>query len=71
MRLPQSARSVAPRNAMASELPLGVVPDARIIDALVALTEQHCEGRVEDDVAIVALRYSGPEEHSSTGLQEW
>lgn len=55
---------------MASELPSGVVPDARIIDALFALTDQHCEGRIDDDVAIVALRYSGPQEHSSTGLQE-
>jgi PAS domain S-box-containing protein len=45
-------------------------PPARIVEALVALADQHCEGRIDDDVAIVALRYSGPQEHSSTGLQE-
>jgi hypothetical protein len=55
---------------MASEPPFGVVHDARIIDALVALADRRCEGRIDDDVAIVALRYSGPQEHSSTGLQE-
>jgi hypothetical protein len=48
----------------------GAYCDARIVDALFAPADQQCERRIQDDVAIVALRYSEPEGHSSTGLQE-
>jgi PAS domain S-box-containing protein len=36
-----------------------------IVEALLAATEAHCEGKVADDIALVALRYTGPETGTS------
>ncbi|MBE0416650.1 MAG: SpoIIE family protein phosphatase [Coriobacteriia bacterium] len=35
---------------------------AVVVDALVAAAETHCGGRIGDDIALVALRYTGPGE---------
>lgn len=41
-----------------------------VVDALISEIEAHCEGRIDDDVAIIALRYTGQGNGASAPREE-